>query len=68
MPDPWKSHREALQLSTVGLTLVIAIALGTGGGVWLDNHLHTQPLFTLIGFVLGSTAGFVELFRAVRRR
>lgn len=68
MPDDFKSYRDALRLSTVGLTLVIAIALGTGGGVWLDNQLRTQPAFTLVGFILGSIAGFTELFRAVRRR
>jgi ATP synthase protein I len=68
MPDKWRSYRESLQLSTVGIALAVAIALGTGGGIWLDNHFGTQPAFTVVGFLLGTIAGFRELFRAVKRR
>ncbi len=62
------SYREALRLSTVGLALVLSIAIGAGGGMWLDDRLGTQPALTVVGFFLGVTAGFVELLRAVNRR
>jgi ATP synthase protein I len=67
-PRETSSYGEALRLSTVGITLALCVAIGTGGGVWLDRHFETEPLLTVIGFLLGTAAGFVELFRAIRPR
>lgn len=67
LPDNKRAHFQALQLSTVGLTLVFAIAVGTGLGIWLDNRLDTEPACTVVGFFLGVAAGFTQLLRAVKR-
>jgi ATP synthase protein I len=60
----WKALGE---LSTVGLTLVVATVLGLAGGYYLDGWLGTSPWLTLIGLLLGIAAGFVNLFRTVNR-
>ncbi|MBP8952120.1 MAG: AtpZ/AtpI family protein [Armatimonadetes bacterium] len=54
-------------MSVVGLTLAFCIAIGTGGGIWLDKRLGTEPAFTVVGFLLGAIAGFRELFRAIQK-
>ncbi|MCE5218269.1 AtpZ/AtpI family protein [bacterium] len=66
MPDPSSSYRDALRLSTVGITLALCVGIGAGAGAWLDKHLNTEPAFTIVGFILGTVAGFVELFRAMK--
>ena len=60
----WKALGE---LSAVGLTLVVATVLGLAGGYYLDGRLGTSPWLTLIGLLLGIVAGFVNLFRSVKR-
>ena len=55
------------QLSTIGLTLVVATVLGLAGGYYLDRWLHTSPWLTLIGLLFGIAAGFVNLFRSVNK-
>ena len=60
----WKALGE---LSTVGLTLVVATVLGLAGGYYLDGWLGTSPWLTLIGLLLGIAAGFVNLFRSVNK-
>lgn len=54
------------QLSTVGLAFVFAIALGFGGGYWLDLKLGTKPWLTLIGFAMGLAAGVLNVVRTMR--
>ncbi len=49
---------------TVGLDLVLSILVGFFGGRWLDGKLGTQGWLTLIGFVLGTIAGFRSLYGA----
>ena len=61
-------YSDVLRLSTVGLTLVFAIAIGAGAGMWLDDRLGTKPALTVVGFFLGVTAGFMELLRNIKAR
>ena len=60
----WKALGE---LSTVGMTLVLATVIGLAGGYYLDKWLGTAPWLTLIGLGFGIAAGFVNLFRTVNR-
>jgi ATP synthase protein I len=62
--NAWKALGE---LSTIGLTLVVSTVLGLAGGYYLDRWLGSSPWLTLIGLVLGIAAGFVNLFRSVKR-
>lgn len=54
------------QLSTVGLAFVFAIALGFGGGYWLDLKLGTTPWLTFVGFAMGLAAGVLNVVRTMR--
>lgn len=54
-------------LSTVGLSFVIAIALGVWAGWMLDNWLGTSPWFFFIGFLIGLAAAILNVIRAGRQ-
>ena len=60
----WKALGE---LSSIGLTLVVATVIGLIAGYYADLWLGTKPWFLLIGLGLGIAAGFVNLFRSVKR-
>ena len=51
-------------LSTVGLSFVLAIVIGTAFGWWIDGKLGTSPWGFLIGFVFGIAAGVLNVYRA----
>ena len=56
--------RIAARLSTAGLTLAFAVAIGAGLGMLADRWLKSGWM-VIIGALLGVVAGFRELFRAV---
>jgi F0F1-type ATP synthase assembly protein I len=66
-----KSHKADQGLKGVafymdlGWRFALAIALGAGGGYWLDSKLQTLPLFLIVGLLLGATSGFLTIYRAV---
>ena len=60
----WKALAE---LSSIGMTLVLATVIGLAGGYYLDRWLGTSPWLIMIGLGLGIAAGFVNLFRSVKR-
>lgn len=60
----WKALGE---LSSIGFALVVATVIGLAGGYWLDRWLGTAPWLMLIGLGFGIAAGFVNLFRSVKR-
>ncbi|MBM3497396.1 MAG: AtpZ/AtpI family protein [Armatimonadetes bacterium] len=60
-----RSWASGLELTTVGITLVLATLLGYAGGSWLDGRLGTGPVLGAIGLLLGAAGGFVQLFRVV---
>jgi F0F1-type ATP synthase assembly protein I len=46
----------------LGIRLGVSVILGLGGGLLLDNWLHTSPIFTLIGMVLGIGAAMYTIW------
>jgi ATP synthase protein I len=54
-------------LSAVGISFVLAIAIGVGGGIWLDRQLGTSPWLFFLGLILGFAAGVVNIYKATRR-
>ena len=56
--------------SQFGITLAVSVVLGFFAGQWLDEHLNTGIIFTLIGVLLGlvaSASNTVRLYRALLR-
>lgn len=54
------------QLSTVGLSFVLAIVMGFGGGYLLDEWLGTGPWLTLLGFLVGIAGGVTNVYRVMK--
>lgn len=66
---PSTSHNgelRSLALSSVGILMVVSVAIGAGIGLWVDERLGTDPWFTVAGVVFGTAAGFHEMWRLVR--
>jgi ATP synthase protein I len=51
---------------SLGLELILSMAVGYYLGVWLDRKLGTRWL-AFVGFLLGCYAGFRALFRAAKQ-
>jgi hypothetical protein len=47
-----------VQLVGIGWYVALSIILGVGGGVLLDGALESDPVFTLLGLVLGLVMAF----------
>ena len=43
-----------------------SMAIGVGGGMYLDSRFDTKPLFLWIGFILGLGAAFKALVDVAR--
>lgn len=54
------------QLSTLGMSFVLAIVMGFGGGYLLDQWLGTSPWLTLLGFLVGIAAAIVNVYRVMK--
>ena len=55
------------QLSTVGLSFVLAIVLGFGGGYLLDGWLGTKPWLSLSrASSSGLAAGILNVYRVMQ--
>ncbi|MEO6294838.1 MAG: AtpZ/AtpI family protein [Candidatus Limnocylindria bacterium] len=50
----------------LGIRLGLSVIVGLGGGLLLDNWLHTSPIFTLIGMVLGIGAAMYTIWDVAR--
>lgn len=61
---PWRAAGEYL---FVGTALVAALVLGYLLGSWIDGKLGSSPWGMLIGVLLGVAAGFVNLWRIVKK-
>jgi ATP synthase protein I len=66
MATPPSTARMLGQLSTVGLSFVMALALGFGAGYWLDGQLGTTPWLAFVGFFLGLAAGVLNVYRVMQ--
>lgn len=55
------------QLSTLGLSFVFAIVIGTAFGWWLDDKLGTSPICFFIFFFLGLAAAVLNVYRIMSK-
>ena len=49
----------------VGVEFVSAVGVGVAIGLFLDYWLETKPWLMIVFFLLGSAAGFLNIFRAM---
>ncbi len=56
--------REYGRYGSVGIELVLSIAIGFYGGRWIDERVGGHGWITLAGFLGGVYAGFRALYRA----
>lgn len=56
-------------LVSVGWYIALSLAVPTGIGFWLDRpeNFNRKPLFTLIGFGIGTVVAFYGLYRMLRQ-
>ena len=50
----------------LGVRLGVAVVIGLGAGLLLDGWLHTSPIFTLIGMVVGIAAAMYTIWDVAR--
>ncbi len=63
-PSVW----EALaQVSGLGFTIAIPLALGSYLGSYLDGRTHHEPLFLMLGLLLGLIVGIYGAYRLFKR-
>lgn len=62
-----RSLRKAASVSTVGLELALAVGVGYFIGDRVDTYLSTAPYGMIAFVIVGSVAGFLNLYRAMKR-
>jgi len=65
--DKESNLRKMLSMSSIGLVLPSAIAIGLFIGYTLDKWLNTHPWMLMVFLILGIISGFVSLFREINR-
>ena len=52
---------------TLGIEIVLSVAVGLLGGAWLDKKFGASPWFTLIGLAYGIAAASRAVYRALKQ-
>ena len=65
LSDLAEGYRKATPYLAASTSLVAAVGVFTGLGVWLDRKFDTSPWLTLLGAAIGMTGGFISFFKAV---
>jgi len=65
-PPKVEEWRGVGSLGTIGLEVVLSIALGFFGGRWLDGKFGTEPYLAVLGFLFGIGAAVKAFQRALK--
>ena len=67
-PSPNSSRKKGAGFSfRISTEIVAALVVGVGIGIIVDNYFNTQPFGLIIFFILGALAGFLNVYRVMRR-
>lgn len=61
-----KTIRGMALYTTILSQLVGSLLVGIFGGKWIDQYLQTEPLFLIIGLLLGLATGIWAMLHTVR--
>lgn len=56
----------ALGLTGIGFFVCGAIVLGVVAGRWLDGKLNSEPVWTIVGLILGIVVAFYGVYTMLR--
>jgi ATP synthase protein I len=65
--DTRKYIKLMASVSTMGISMVLALVIAIIVGYYLDKWFHTSPVFFLIFMVLGIVAGFRNIYVIMKR-
>ena len=51
----------------ISTEIIAALVVGVGIGLIVDNYFNTIPFGLIIFFILGALAGFLNVYRVMRR-
>ena len=51
----------------ISTEIVAALIVGAGIGILVDNYFNIKPFGLIIFFILGAFAGFLNVYRVMRR-
>jgi len=62
-----KLLKQLLHLSSIGISMVLAIVFGLVIGVYLDRWLGTEPWLTIVFLIFGVVAAFRNMFHIIKK-
>ena len=62
-----KEYVRMMNLSSVGIALILCTFIGFGVGYLIDKAAHTQPVFSIVFLILGVIAGFINVYRTITK-
>ncbi len=51
----------------ISTEIIAALVVGVGIGLVVDNYFNTKPIGLIIFFIFGAFAGFLNVYRVMRR-
>ena len=51
----------------ISTEIIAALVVGVGMGLIVDNYFNTKPIGLIIFFIFGALAGFLNVYRVMRR-
>ena len=51
----------------ISTEIIAALVVGVGIGLIVDNYFNTKPIGLIIFFIFGALAGFLNIYRVMRR-
>ena len=67
MIEPGRGGAYAVLFSEIGISLLITTIVGVLAGRWVDEQLHSLPIFLIVGFLIGAGSGTLMIYRLVSR-